>query len=154
MTPEGKEQAQIIRWAESTGFVVLTTSEGRAVWRASGLPDLYLIHPALGLALWWEVKSPKGCMTATQEQFQALHEATGRHAEARTIPGCYSGTAEDFGRFLERLGLAVLVNGVPGLLKPRLSQAWREWRDAQQKQKIEVKARKAKRATPSPRKRR
>lgn len=153
MTPEGKEQAQIIRWAEQTGFVVLTTSEGRAVWRASGLPDLYLCHPALGLVLWWEVKAPKGRMTATQEQFQALHEAAGRHAEARTIPGCYSGTAEDFGRFLERLGLCVLVNGVPGLLKPRLSQAWRDWRAEQQKRMVEVKLKKA-RATPSPRKRR
>ena len=155
MTPEGKEQAQIIRWAESTGFVVLTTSEGRAVWRASGLPDLYLIQPALGLALWWEVKAPKGRLSPTQEQFQALHEAAGRHAEARSVPGCHSGTAEDFGRFLERLGLCVLVNGVPGLLKPRLSQAWKDWRAEQQKRQVKAKIKKAKRRlTPSPRKRR
>ena len=96
MTPEAREQSQIVKWAEQVGFVVLTTSEGRAVWRASGLPDLYLIQPALGLSLWWEVKAPKGRLSPTQEQFQALHEAAGRHAEARTVPGCHSGTSEDF----------------------------------------------------------
>jgi hypothetical protein len=49
----------------------------------------------------------------------------------------------------------VLVNGVPGLLKPRLSQAWKDWREAQQKRQVEVKLKKAKRRlTPSPRKRR
>lgn len=148
MKPEAREQSQIVKWAEQVGFVVLTTSEGRAVWRASGLPDLYLIHPALGLALWWEVKAPKGSMTETQEQFQALHEAAGRHAEARSVPGCYVGTARDFAGFLERQGLCQLVNGEVALLLPKLCPAWKAWRLAQAEQKARARL---KRLTPSPR---
>lgn len=154
MKPEAREQSQIVKWAEQVGFVVLTTSEGRAVWRASGLPDLYLIHPALGLALWWEVKAPKGSMTETQEQFQALHEAAGRHAEARSVPGCYVGTARDFAGFLGRQGLADVMGTEVVFLRPKLSAAWREWRAAQTAQKIRARLAKLKRkVTPSPRKR-
>lgn len=152
MKPEAREQTQIVKWAEQVGFVVLTTSEGRAVWRASGLPDLYLIHPALGLALWWEVKAPKGSMTETQEQFQALHEAAGRHAEARSVPVCYVGTARDFAGFLARQGLVKLVNGEVALLLPKLSPARRAWRAAQEAQKEKARLAKLKRkVTPSPR---
>lgn len=136
--PESREQAQIVKLFDALGFVVLSTSEGRAVFRDSGLPDLWCTHPELGLCFWWEVKGPKGRLAPTQEAFIALTEAAAQQAGETTVPRCYVGTYADAERFVVRLGLAEASerDGLPCFLHPKKGPAYHAWHAARRSQRM------------------
>jgi hypothetical protein len=107
--PEKAEQLQIRRLFESCGFVVYNLSQARASQQTPGLPDLWLVNPATGDALWFECKAPKPNGTAKplhpeQEQFRDECLATGvNHAW---------GVLADAMAWLERWGYGtVCANG-------------------------------------------
>lgn len=131
--PESREQGKIVRLFDALGFVVISTSEARSAWRASGLPDLWVTHPELGLCFWWEVKGPKGRLSPTQEQFIALTEAAARNGGESTVPRCYVGTYADAERLVVRLGLAEASDreGMLLFLHPKKGEAYRAWHEAQ-----------------------
>lgn len=71
---ESAEQAAIIKLLDSCGFIVWPTSEGRAVRRPAGLPDLYALHPGYKLSVWVEVKRQRlGVVSPEQQMFQQMH---------------------------------------------------------------------------------
>lgn len=140
--PESREQGKIVRLFDALGFVVISTTEARSAWRASGLPDLWVTHPELGLCFWWEVKGPKGRLSATQEAFIALTEAAATKGGEATVPRCYVGTYADAERLVVRLGLADPSDrdGLPIFLRPRKGAAYHDWHRAQQVRKFTAKA--------------
>lgn len=130
--PEAKEQAKIVKLFDAVGFVVISTSEGRRVWRSSGLPDLWVTHPELGCCFWWEVKSSKGRLSDTQEAFIGLTEAAAMHGGENTVPRCYVGTYADAARLVARLGLATIADdGFLTGLTPKRGPAYFAWHRAQ-----------------------
>lgn len=150
--PEAREQTKIVRLFDALGFVVISTSESRSAWRASGLPDLWVTHPEIGLCFWWEVKGPKGRLSPTQEQFIALTEAAARNGGENTVPRCYVGTSEDAERLVVRLGLADPSDrdGLPIFLHPKKGAAYHEWHRAQQMRKFTAKAKRKRFGKPKP----
>lgn len=147
--PESREQGRIVTLFRATGAVVIPTSEGRAVFRPSGLPDLYVVHPGLGLCWWWEVKPPmkKHTLTATQEAFVALHDAASLHGDA--VPPCYVGTYDDAEALLVRLGLLTRSDrpGWSPLLMPRPDPVLRTWATAQAAHRAGQAAKRGRRVT-------
>jgi len=130
--PEAREQGKIVCLFEAIGAVVITTSEGRAVHRASGLPDLWVTHAGIGLCFWWEVKGPKGRLSTTQQAFIVLTEAAARVQQESTVPRCYVGTYADAERLVVRLGLAEAnADGLPVFLLPKRNTAQDEWHATQ-----------------------
>lgn len=135
--PEAREQAHIVKLFDALGFVVIPTSEGRAVFRPSGLPDLWVTHPELGLCFWWEVKGPKGRLSDTQEAFIALTEAAASKQQETTVPRCYVGTFADASRLVVRLGLAsVAEDGFLTGLTPKRGPAYHAWHRAQKLRRL------------------
>jgi hypothetical protein len=143
--PESREQANIVKLFDALGFVVISTSEARSAWRASGLPDLWVTHPELGLCFWWEVKGPKGRLSATQEAFIALTEAAARNGGENTVPRCYVGTYADAERLVVRLGLADPDDrdGSLVFLRPKKGDAYHAWHTAQRLRRLGTRAKRA-----------
>ncbi len=81
--PEAKIQAQIIKYLESRGAVVLRTNSGVVTTQAgnmfrgnaAGTSDLTVLLDGKWIAI--EVKSPGGKLTAKQKAYQAKIEAAG-----------------------------------------------------------------------------
>lgn len=138
--PESREQSKIVQLFEMVGTVVVPTSEARSVWRPAGLADLYCVHPALGLAWWWETKAPgkKHTLSDAQECFIAVHDAAGVIPGTTTIPRCHFGDLADAQRFLCRLGLADPSDrdGWPPMVKPKIAPVVQQWRLAQHRAKL------------------
>jgi hypothetical protein len=142
--PESREQAKILRLFDAVGFVVIPTSEGRRVWRPSGLPDLWCTHPELGVCFWFEVKGPKGRVSPTQEAFVALTEVAGLASSEATVPRCYIGQYADAERLVVRLGLATVADdGKLTGLTPKRGAAYHAWHRAQALRKIGTQAKRA-----------
>lgn len=57
--PEKAEQHRIRKLFEACGFKTYNLSQARASMQTPGLPDLWLVNPDTGDALWWECKAPK-----------------------------------------------------------------------------------------------
>lgn len=57
--PEKAEQHRIRKLFESCGFTTYNLSQARASKQTPGLPDLWLVNPETGDALWWECKAAK-----------------------------------------------------------------------------------------------
>jgi hypothetical protein len=63
VTPEAALERDGIALLRSLGFVVYRLSQGYRAQRGGtrqtlGLPDVYALHPAKQIALWWEAKTP------------------------------------------------------------------------------------------------
>lgn len=58
-SPEKAEQHRIRKLFESCGFKTYNLSQARASKQTPGLPDLWLVNPETGDALWWECKAAK-----------------------------------------------------------------------------------------------
>lgn len=68
---EKTEQLEIRKLAITYGFKVKNLSQARKSRIAYGIPDLYLVHQLLPLALWWETKrSVGGRFSTPQEEFR------------------------------------------------------------------------------------
>jgi hypothetical protein len=69
---EKAEQIEIRKRFIVCGFTVYNLSQARAAKQTPGLPDLWLMHPARALALWWESKRQLGgTFSQAQRDFAA-----------------------------------------------------------------------------------
>lgn len=57
---EKTEQVEVRKRFVACGFGVYNLSQARAAKQTPGLPDLWLVHRALPIALWWETKRQVG----------------------------------------------------------------------------------------------
>lgn len=65
---EKEEQLEIRKLAIAYGFKVKNLSQARKSRIAYGIPDLYLVHKTLPIALWWESKRQVGGERTTQQE--------------------------------------------------------------------------------------
>jgi hypothetical protein len=75
---EKRIQQRIMLLLRAAGFRVFNLSQARATNQSPGLPDLLLMHPVLGVEATFEVKAPKGRVSAPQQEFSDLREKCGR----------------------------------------------------------------------------
>jgi hypothetical protein len=109
---EKEEQTEVIKVFGAFNINVRNLSQARASKQTPGLPDLSLMNPELGLALWWETKRQVGGeYSAAQIEFRdgcfdcSIRYGTGDRFAART--------------FIINLGLAHVVNGALEPIRPR-----------------------------------
>jgi len=75
--PEKAEERAAHKLADALGFEVYRLSQSRASRQSPGWPDLLLVCPAKGLAVWYEAKSATGKQSPAQRAFQAKVTACG-----------------------------------------------------------------------------
>ena len=69
---EKAEQVEVVKNFRRAGFKVYWLSQSRASKQTPGLPDLYFVHKAKGIALWWETKRQVGGeLSPAQADFRA-----------------------------------------------------------------------------------
>lgn len=101
---EGRSEKQVqlrIKDAlDGMGFHVSDLSQPRASMQTPGLPDLYVMHPNWGVALWVEVKGPTTPLSGAQKAWHSLAELAGANlVVARSVA--------DVVAYLEELGAPV-----------------------------------------------
>ena len=69
--PEKAEVRDADRMAQLLGFRGVHFSQPRASKQTPGIPDRLYLHPATGVAVWWEAKAEKGRLSVAQEQMHA-----------------------------------------------------------------------------------
>lgn len=102
---EKREQVEVRKRFVVCGFQVYNLSQPRATKQTPGLPDLFLVHRSLPIALWWESKRQVG---------GKLSPAQLEFAEACTRCAVGYGTGDRFDaeRHLVSIGRATLICGV------------------------------------------
>jgi hypothetical protein len=102
---EKTEQLEVRKRFVVCGFRVYNLSQPRASKQSAGLPDLWLMHERLPIALWWESKRQVGGKFSSEQlDFARLAKQAGI--------GYGSGDRYDAERYLVSIGRAELVNGV------------------------------------------
>lgn len=102
---EKAAQIEIRKRFIACGFVVYNLSQSRASKQTPGLPDLWLVHRALPIALWWESKRPVGGRFSPAQ----LEFASSCH---RARIGYGAGSATDAEQHLISIGRAEVIAGV------------------------------------------
>lgn len=69
--------AAVMRALRGLGFFVSRFQQPRATMVTRGVPDLYALHAGWRLAVWIELKAPRGRLSLPQQQWQATAAAAG-----------------------------------------------------------------------------
>jgi hypothetical protein len=76
---DARDEKRVVAAADkqlrALGFVVVNLSQSRASKITPGVPDRLYMHPARGVALWWEAKTATGRQRPDQRQFQEWCDA-------------------------------------------------------------------------------
>jgi hypothetical protein len=75
--PEKSVDARITRALRDLGFVVTRLQQPRRSGVTAGVPDLYAIHPAWRLAVWFELKATGGRLSKAQQGWHRVAQAAG-----------------------------------------------------------------------------
>lgn len=135
---ERAEQRAIMAMLGTVGFCLCTLDQRRATWQTPGLHDLYAVHPAAGLAVWFDAKRIRGGQVSeAQELFGEIHDAArtvalGRREALHGIPIVTIGSRYQAEELLLAHGLAERRGGL-FLLRPQPSRLWERWNELQLK---------------------
>lgn len=70
-----RREKELVREADrrmrAAGFHVVEYSQPRASKQTPGIPDREYFHPARGLFVKWEAKTPRGVQSPAQKEYQA-----------------------------------------------------------------------------------
>lgn len=75
---EKQEEFFCDRAARMMGFTVVKFSQPRRTMQTRGIPDRLYLHTGRGVAVWAEIKSEKGKLSAHQQQLHAAMRAAGQ----------------------------------------------------------------------------
>lgn len=101
---EKDEQRVVARLFREFGFEVCWLSQPRASKQTPGIPDLWVMHPTLGVAFWMEVKRASGGRHSdAQKHFRDIAQRCG--------VGYVTGDRRAAESHLIHLGLARVANG-------------------------------------------